>query len=548
MTYQALSFDGFGRGLNLNDKEDAVQPDECIDALNVEFTDRGAVRQRSGYEVFTDAPLTNRGTSATTYKNLAGDNHLIVGAGSRVDVLDGSSDTVDSLTGMTAGGFWSFAKYGAPGRELVFAGNGYDKIRQWDGTDWDYPTDYGVSPATPRTTVPNGGALAALSVDQGNRLLVGRFLTSDGGPDGSANSSNPSRVWYSEAGDPSSWPEDNWVDFAPGDGEAIQAMVTWNQFIFVFKESKFFVIYGTYDDNGVAALQWRTVEAGVGAVGPGAVCASVDGVYFVDQKGVYRTTGDTPELISQQISPIFDRNKTPSIYWTGGTLAHPNAEDIRICAHNRRVYIAFPDGNNVDEVDGVVNNRVLVYDPMYGWWTIWSFRNPAGTLEVGAGFMVSWSAGSIPKLYFGFSTGAKDIGVIQRAAVSDAGAAIAARWRSGWFNFDSSTLKTIRESKLWASGSCDVGIATDFESSAGTRDSFVFPGGVDDVWGGTIWGGGHWSNRLGLFPQLRRRAIQGTVFSTTIQNNSETGGFSIHRLSHHLREFRIPSTTRRTQS
>jgi len=551
--YQTISFAGFGRGLNLNDKEDAVAEDQCIDCMNVEFTERGAVRQRDGYEVFTDAELTNRARSAMPFENTSGTNQLVVGCGSRVDVLDASGTLTSSLTGMDASGIWDFARFGAPGRELIFAGNGKDAIRQWDGSAWSLPKDYSVSPAVEQSTVPKAGALAGLSVDQGNRLLAGRFLTTTGGPDGSANSSNPSRIYYSAAGDPSDWPTNQYVDFAPGDGEVIQALVSWNQYVFVFKETKFMVIYGTYEDAGFPVLNWRTIDTGVGLVGPRAVCTTSDGVYFLSQNGVYRTNGEVPEMVSTSVSPVFDPQDTASIYWLGGQMSHQNVDEVCMGSFNDRVYISFPTGDSLDENAEVTNDRIMVFDPTYGWWTIWTVKyedtapTPDVVYDAGASFIVSWNTGSRPRLTFGFSDGPKHVGQFENSLASDDGYTIESHWRSGWFNYGSSDTKTIRESKIWANGELQISVSQDFEANPGTVDSFSFPSGGGTQWSGSTWSGGTWSAPTGLFPQLRRRAIQGTQFSTTIANNYPDRGFSLHRLTHHLREFRIPSVPRRTE-
>ena len=60
MAYQAIPFGNFSGGLNLKDKADVVQDSQAIDLLNVEFTERGAVKQRDGFLQFTGTALTNR--------------------------------------------------------------------------------------------------------------------------------------------------------------------------------------------------------------------------------------------------------------------------------------------------------------------------------------------------------------------------------------------------------------------------------------------------------------------------------------------------------
>src|SRR5690606_20907564 len=61
MGYAPQPFTSFGNGLNLRDKADAVDPADAIDARNVEFTERGSIKQRGGTVPFS----TRRANLAT---------------------------------------------------------------------------------------------------------------------------------------------------------------------------------------------------------------------------------------------------------------------------------------------------------------------------------------------------------------------------------------------------------------------------------------------------------------------------------------------------
>jgi hypothetical protein len=108
----------------------------------------------------------------------------------------------------------------------------------------------------------------------------------------------------------------NFGDLTPGDGEQIMAAVTWRELVFIFKETKFFVLWGEGTaSDGTPIFNFREVVNSVGLASKLAVAAGRDGVYFFNRRGVYRTTGGNPELLSDPISPLWTGN--PADYYRG---------------------------------------------------------------------------------------------------------------------------------------------------------------------------------------------------------------------------------------
>ena len=253
-----MALDTFGRGLNLAAKEDAVQPGEAIDLLNVEFTNVGGRPQRDGYGAFTSSPLTNAATSLAPFYQTTGTKQLLAGCGTRLEALNTSGAVVASSTGLTTG-TWSFVRFSAPGSEVAYAGNGKNLLYKWDGSTW--------------ASVANSPKARYLAVEAAdNRLVAAGFDDSaTGGP--TASQTYTSRVWFSDAGAPTTWGANNYIDLTPGDGQLIQGMIAWREFVFVFKETKFFVFTGTSTDSaGNPIFNVRTVDAGIGLASSGLVC------------------------------------------------------------------------------------------------------------------------------------------------------------------------------------------------------------------------------------------------------------------------------------
>ena len=519
--YEVMPFAGFGRGLNLRDKADAINEEECIDALNVEFTERGAVKQRAGYAVFTATALDGQGDTLHPHYESDATKHLIVGdvATGQLTALNTSGAEVDIEAGLSNGGCFGFQRFGAPGTEYTYIGNGVDELWFYNGTAFSNVPDDGAR------VPPKGGALG-LSPGQGgntsNRLVNARFTTATGGPNGATTT--PSTIWFSNPGDPTVWGDNNYLHLTPGDGESIQALVNWREFLFVFKETKFFVFTGeTVSATGTPVFNYYTVDTGYGAVGPRAVTADDTGVYFASRKGVHRTTGGEPERVSELITPIFLGGAED--YFTGGVLDHSVANLIAVNAFDGRLYVNYSTA-------GTANDRTLVYDPTYEWWSLW---------DVAAADMCGFREGNREALFFTYPAGDNEVARFGDYT-NDATAAIVSRWRSGWNDYGLPIVKTIRESKIWGSGVVKMAVSADFAQGTGTLTTMDMRDAEAATWGGTTWGGSTWSSGAARVPAGQRaHATRGTVFSTSLYNHTKNQEWIVARLDHHLRESRHPT-------
>ena len=285
--YKPFPAEGFGGGLNLRDGVDVVEASQAIDAMNVLFSTRGAVGQRSGYAKFTTAEGTNRYDSLSAFYKSDGTKQIIAGAGNRLEALT-SVGGISASTSAPSANPHFFQRFGGPTGEHIYIANGVDALRRWDGTSFTSPTFSG--------TTPNGKFLGLSSTD--NRLVNARFV-------GTVAGMNPSTVRFSMEGDPLTWQATHYEDLTPGDGEEITGIASWRDLIFVFKQSKFFVFYGqSVDDDGDPVFNYRPVDAGVGLVSPRALAVSEQGVYFLDRTGLYFTAGGRPERVSDIVESL----------------------------------------------------------------------------------------------------------------------------------------------------------------------------------------------------------------------------------------------------
>jgi hypothetical protein len=550
--YKPFSFTDFSGGLNLRDKADAIGDKEAMDVLNVTFTERGAIRQRDGYVDHTPGDLTNRVDSLAPYYNAAGSKQLVAGCDTRIEVVSSGGVVVGSTSGLL-GGPWSFARFGDPLHEYLYAANGLNTFQRWNGSTWATGDVLATVNGVANVAMPRAGALCVTASTPGatsgtnasNRLIATAYGTQvNAGPGGTE--STPSRVHFSNAGQPEVWETDgdpgapgvrpvrgrNFIDLTPGDGERIMAAVTWRELVFIFKETKFFVLWGEGTAaDGTPTFMVREVVNAIGLATAQAVAVGRDGVYFMNRRGVYRTSGGDPTLLSDVISPMWTQD--PDVYFQSSPINLARIDQTRMLWHMERLYVAIPTG------EAAANDRVLVFDTQHGWWSLYDF--PASSLA-------SFRADVRPVVCFGYSIGPNRIARQQLHASDDRGQRITSRWRSGWLDFGASQQRTIRERRVWGSGAVVVSPSTDYNpTSAFTADVIlgalaewpVDGAGTWNVWLAPI--GNSWPSVGQISDALIRRAIRGVVFSIQFSNSTQAATWSVHRIARHVREVREPS-------
>lgn len=540
--YTPVPFGDFADGLNLLDKADAVKDSEAIDLLNVQFLDRGAIKQRDGYAELTGS-LTNRVDSLAPFYTASGTKQLIAGCGTRLEALSTAGAVVASQTGL-AGGPYTFARFAAPGSEFMYCANGSDTTQRWNGAAWASGAASATVNGTGASAMPKAGAVCITAAVPGstsgtnaaNRMVATAYGTgTTSGPGGTT--STPSRVHFSNPGLPETWETDgtagrgrNFVDLTPGDGEQIMNAVTWRELVFVFKETKFFVLWSEgVGNDGTPVFNFREVVSGVGLAAKQAVCVARDGVYFMARNGVYFTNGGDPKLVSDKVGPMWTGDV--EVYFQSGTLNTAQIALARMVWHAEQVFLAIP-------TTASVNDRVLVYDTLHGWWSLYDL--PASALA-------SFRRSDQPELHFGYSSGNNRVASVRPTLTDDNGTVITSRWRSGWFDYNNPVVKTIRETKVWGTDSVVCSFAKDFalsfeqQANAGFGSSLAeWPGGGTDEWPGgdsdDFWPAGGQVDAA-----LVRKAIRGTVFSTQFSNATGYATWSVHRVTRNLREQRDAS-------
>lgn len=506
MPYSTVSTAGFP-GLDL-----LSAPDEsgCVDLLNVHSPERGVVKTREGF-----VDITANGASASRYTRLqalyttGGIRQWLGSRSGNIEAREPDGDLIGTHTGGSGEAY--FARAGTTA-EYVYAGNTDGEIARYEATgaaagNWTTGAAIATLDGVGSRAMPHGGPMAVSPVD--NRLMV-NSPDSAGGPNGITSSQ--SHVWFSDAGDAQAWQTNNFEQLTPRDGEQIVWIQTWRDFVFVFKQSKFFVFYGTsVDSGGNPVFNYRPVDTGVGISftrGNGTPCvAGRDGVYFANNRGIWRTAGGAPDLVTRDLGPLF-ANSVNAFFADGAGVDQDSNRDCSLAWYDDRLFFSYRKHS------GGSNTRVLVWDADRDWWSVWN-------LPVNSFMPYKRGVDGQSDLWFSRSD-AYEVSKYGVGATTDDGTAIVSRYRTGFSNLGDDDEKSIAQAELWGTGTVNYQLSKDF----GSLDTAT-------------------SVAMGTSPALARgRRVQrggepATLFSWQV--GASSGAWVLHRAAHRVHANKPPA-------
>lgn len=326
--FTTLEWQDFSGGKNSRFPSTEIERNQCQDCLNVYSDLRGALCKRHGYTL-----LSQDGTDPVqtiwAYNKLKADGsfdrYLLKAAGTTVRAYTsvGGGTWSNVATGLTAG-----KRFGAAeANNKSYFANGADGLKQWDGTTL--------------TAVSGAPAGTWLLVWHRNRMY--------------AATGKSSRLYFSDLGDPTSWPVLNFLDFDVDDGDRITALAEGpDGSLVIFKETSRHVLRGT----GPGSYTSHSVRDGIGCVSHWATAQVADEkgssseLAFLSREGVYLTDGTKKTLISDAITP--DVRVWPQEYLHLSSLAY----------YNQHLHVSLPNGRY-----DTANTYIWAWDVRgKGWW------------------------------------------------------------------------------------------------------------------------------------------------------------------------------------
>lgn len=354
----AAPIDEFGYGVDLRRRPGDLPIGAAVDLRDVWFPEPGAVSSRPGWEQLT-ADLGVEPSALAAFRTAAGGKYLVAGyTGGELRAFNPDSGAQLAATTAPLGDYWSFARFGSPTQERLWAANGLERFWAWDGSSFSQPT------LTGDVGVGTGRYVAMWSSE--NRMVNACFP----GIGGLADDNNPSTIRLGYPLDPTRWESLEFVQMTPGDGEPIMGVASYREFVFIFKPSRILVFYGSSIDPSTATPKFHfdVVEAGVGCSFRGACVTARDGVYFVHRTGVYKIRGvQDPERVSGPIDPLFTGELSYYFQINGGQRANIHALDaVRLYCDDDRLVMSYASGS------AVYADTQAVYDLRLGAWTLWN--------------------------------------------------------------------------------------------------------------------------------------------------------------------------------
>lgn len=402
MKPRSTQFAQFTDGLWLPESIDyGLPPNALIVADDVEYTTSGGVRGRRGISQFADLSGTGSPIRALWrhYPRTGSPVTLVaidVGATTSFYYATGTSSSFSAVTsgsGFTDALTFYFANW--PSQNKTYLANGTDALKSFDGT-----TIAGI------TSIGTAGYL--------DPVPAGPYLTVHKSRLWATDASNLNYLLYaSDVNDPTAFLATNSLSVNDARGGLITGLVSFNDFLLVFKSQSVWRFIG---DIGTLTGAQLAKYCDYGCVSPNSIAVTPYGVIYVGRSGVFMTDGvaPIPSEMSQPIRSLFTARDAETTYETAVGTWYPR----------RNQYVLKLDPTSA--VAYTLTRLDVLYDnPYIGAFSrpvwIWAKHN---NLPVAAGVNMSpWFGDSDDgRLLVGDATGSLNI-MDTDSTVTDTGAA-----------------------------------------------------------------------------------------------------------------------------
>jgi hypothetical protein len=279
---QSPTYKDFRGGLNIRDAAHVIKDNECTEAQNVYFNADGGVNKRGGWTRLVVAAVGTTSNLIGVYQaawvNTGTVTRKVIATdGVKIFWLNGTAWTeiTGALTMTTADNtIVSFIQM----NNLLIGYDGKNAPWKWDGA---------AASASALAGTPPTGNIA--TVWQNRMWWAGTAL--------------PTRLYYSAAADPESYPATGYIDVPSAyDGEAITGLAILYGNLIIFKRYSIYILQGSDPDNFILSK----TNSSVGCVSPYSVVSVDNLVYFVSDKGLYAMNLSNTRQLCYKVEPRYN--------------------------------------------------------------------------------------------------------------------------------------------------------------------------------------------------------------------------------------------------
>lgn len=143
------------------------------------------------------------------------------------------------------------------------------------------------------------------TMPKGNTAIVYKDTLYIGGGRDSVHTANRSRISFSALANFASWPASNFFDINPGDGDAVQDFLVYQDNILIAKDNATYVL--AYDTSPAQAVL-KVVNNNIGVKGPYCMVPYENSVFFMHYASVYEMVNYDFTRVSTKIPFVLDQS------------------------------------------------------------------------------------------------------------------------------------------------------------------------------------------------------------------------------------------------
>lgn len=436
-------------GLNSSTNGLNLQDSEATDILNIDFDVFGSIKKRKGYTTLNSSAFNSGATWTGLYwTTLGGTDYLMGTCGDKIAKMDSLDGTWDDITGgltVTAGNnnLFSFTTLSS----VTIGTNGVDAPFKWTGTGNAAAAD-----------VPTGLSKAKFTTSWNNYAFYANVTVSA--------TNHPTRIYWSNLKDPTTWTATDFVDIDVNDGKAITGIMPLGDRIVIFKETSIHI--GLFTGDSDVPFVFKKTPSHVGCASGYSLEEIDNGIVFVNEDGHYFFDGQNSIKLSDRINQTI----------LGFTVSRFQYCQSAYLKTKHRQYMTFTASG------GSTHSIVVTWDSVNNAYSYYTGLTPNV-------FAIVRTSGE-ERIYFGDYAGyvyRADTGTSDNPAGTET--AISAYWKSKWFNFsDIVDKKAVTHLAIYhqlSESTLRLGYAYDFDSSDSWSQTFAISAG-GSLYGSGIYG------------------------------------------------------------